>query len=102
MGRPRSELQTLLRILLGSNNVYFQPPANVQMKYPCIVYKRDFADTKHAGNLPYTRTKRYQVTVIDQDPDSLIPDKIAELPMASFQRFYTVDNLNHDVFDVFF
>lgn len=102
MGRPRSELQTLLRILLGSNNVYFQPPANVQMKYPCIVYGRDFASVRHAANVPYIHTKRYQVTVITQDPDSDIPDKIAALPMSSFQRFYAVDNLNHDVFDLFF
>lgn len=99
---PRLELQTLLETLLGTPNVYFQPPANVQMKYPCIVYSRDAADTKFAGNNPYARTKRYQVTVIDRDPDSLIPDKIAALPMCSHNRFFTADNLNHDVFTLFF
>lgn len=101
MGR-RLDLQTLFENLLGSRNVYFQPPANVQMKYPCIVYNRDNADTKFAGNKPYRNVKRYQVTVIDRDPDSAIPDKIAGLPMCSFNRFFTADNLNHDVFTLFF
>lgn len=101
MGR-RLDLQTLLETLLGSRNVYFQPPANVQMQYPCIVYSRDNANTKFAGNKPYRHVNRYQVTVIDQDPDSAIPDKIAGLPMCSFNRFFAADNLNHDVFTLFF
>jgi hypothetical protein len=98
----RHELQTLLVNLLGSTNVYFQPPPTLKMEYPCIVYKRDWANTTFADGKPYTYTKRYQVIVIDRDPDSVIPDKIAELPMCVFERFYTADNLNHDVFKLFF
>lgn len=96
----RLQLQSLLEELVG--NVYFQPPANVQMNYPCIVYKRDNARTRFAGNSPYRYTKRYQVTVIDQDPDSAIPDKVASLPMCIFDRHYAVKNLNHDVFSIYF
>jgi hypothetical protein len=99
---PRSELQTILKTLLGSNNVYFQPPPSINMKYPCIVYKRDSARTVFAENKPYRHTKRYQVIVIDSNPDSDIPAKIAALPMCIFDRFYPADNLNHDVFNIFF
>jgi hypothetical protein len=99
---PRLELQTILEAILGSRNVYFQPPANLQMKYPCIVYKRDFAQVQFADNHPYRNIKRYLVTVIDSDPDSPIPDKVAALPMCTFNRFYTADDLNHDVFNLFF
>jgi hypothetical protein len=98
----RLELQTLLVDILGTNNVYFQPPPTVQMTYPCIVYKRDFANTEFAGNKPYNHVKRYQVTVIDRNPDSDIPSHIAELPMCIFDRFFTADNLNHDVYKLFF
>jgi hypothetical protein len=87
---------------MGSENVYFQPPANIEMQYPCIVYQRDYADTKFAGNLPYRYTKRYQVTVIDRDRSSPIPDKVAALPMTRFNRFFTAENLNHDVFNLYF
>lgn len=97
---PRLDLQNLL--LAITPNVYFQPPPTVQMQYPCIVYKRDFESTDFADNAPYNRMKRYQVTVIDQNPDSLIPDQIAALPMCSFDRFFTADNLNHDVYNLYF
>lgn len=99
---PRLELQNLLEGLLGSSNVYFQPPANVQMNYPCIVYKRDSADTQFAGNKPYLYVKRYMVTVIDRNPDSEIPDKIAQQPMCLFDRNYAADGLHHDVFNLYF
>lgn len=98
----RLEFQELLKGLLGSNKVYFQPPANVHMEYPCIVYHRDRRDYLYAGNNPYHHSKRYMVTVIDRNPDSMIPDKVAELPLCSYSRFYTADNLNHDVFNVFY
>lgn len=83
-------------------NVYFQPPPSIIMSYPCIVYKRDDAETLFADNSPYRYTKRYMVTVIDPDPDSAIPDKVATLPMCLYNRFYTADQLNHDVFHLFF
>src|SRR6188768_2836768 len=71
----RLQLQSQLEELLGSRNVYFQPPTNVQMQYPCIVYNRDSANSQYADDIPYRFTKRYQVTAIDQDPDSTIADK---------------------------
>ena len=99
----RLELQYLLEATVGAGvEVYFQPPTNVQMAYPCVVYKRDNAQEKFAGNLLYRYTKRYQVTFITRDPDSDIPDKIVALPQCSFNRFFVADNLHHDVFDIYF
>ena len=83
-------------------NVYFQPPPSVQMQYPCIVYERSDRVVDHANNKPYKHTKRYEVTVIDRDPDSTIPEEVASLPMCSFVRFFTADNLNHDVYELYF
>lgn len=98
----RLELHSLLCELLGTGYVYFQPPANVQMEYPAIVYSRDDVDSKFADNVPYRRTKRYTVMIIDRDPDSDIPDKIAALPLCTFDRHYVVENLNHDVYTLYF
>lgn len=96
----RLQLHQLLESFV--DNVYFQPPTNVQLVYPCIIYKRDFADTKFADDIPYGHTLRYQITVIDKDPDSVIPSKVASMPMSLFNRFYTADNLNHDVYNVYY
>lgn len=92
----------MLKALVPEATVYFQPPANVTMKYPAIVYQRDYAVTKFADNSPYRHTKRYQLTIMDTNPDSGIYDKIAGLPMCIFNRHFTADNLNHDVFSLFY
>lgn len=99
MDQVRAKLQTLLETFV--DNVYFQPPINVRLVYPCIIYKRDNANTKFADDKPYDVRTRYMVTVIDRDPDSEIPKKVASLPMSSFNRFYITDDLNHDVYSVF-
>lgn len=98
---PRREV--FHNILLEfASYVYFQPPSNVNMQYPCIRYEQDDAETLFADNLPYRYTKRYQVMVIDSDPDSTIPDSIASLPMSQFDRHYVADDLHHFVFSVYF
>lgn len=97
---PRLSLQA---ILLGFvSNVYFQPPPSVALTYPCIVYKRDDRKTVHADNQPYGHNVRYMVTVIDSDPDSAIPDMVAGLPTAQFERAFQAENLNHDVYNLYF
>ncbi len=98
----RLELQALLVKILGSDNVYFQPPASIKMQYPCIIYNRDYTETTFADNKPYINKRRYQVTVVDANPDSNIHEKVAALPLCSYDRFYTADNLNHDVYNLFF
>jgi hypothetical protein len=99
----RLQLQTLLEDLLGSRNVYFQPPESVKLAYPCIVYKRgNIGKTTFADDKPYHHRVIYQLILIDQDPDSNILDKIAILPMCSFERHYTADNLNHDVYNIYY
>lgn len=99
----RYELDAIFAEIVGdADRVYFQPPHDTQMEYPCIVYQRDSADTKHADNAPYKRTQRYQVTVIDRDPDSLLPAQVAALPMCTFSRFMRADRLNHDIFTLYF
>ena len=98
----RQDLHELLVGILESDNVYFQAPPAHQLVYPCIIYSRSDADTKFSDNKPYTHQKRYVVTVIDRNPDSNIPGQIAMLPMCVFDRFYTADNLNHDVYKLFY
>lgn len=100
----RLELQTLLEGVLGSDHVYFQPPSNLTMQYPCIVYFHDMAKTEFAGNHPYSRAKRYQLTVIDRNPDSgmNISDDVAQLPLSVLDRVFTADNLHHYVFNLYF
>ena len=82
--------------------VYFQPPSTVKMSYPCIVYERTRMQLSHANNALYNKRDAYTVTVIDPDPDSPYPNKLLNLPLCAFDRHFTVDNLNHDVFTIYY
>lgn len=96
----RLNLQTMLEKLLGSRNVYYQPPESVKMSYPAIVYSRYNIDNAFADNQVYMQAHLYQLTVIDEDPDSEIVEKISALPTCRFDRHFEKDNLNHDVFTI--
>lgn len=100
MGQPQT--QTLLEEILGSRNVYFQPPENVVMQYPCIVYSRDGAFRIFADNTGYRRVPRWQVTVIDRDPDNPAVEKLGLMPLCSdVIRSFVTDGLHHDVFELY-
>ena len=98
----RPELGKIFREILGTGNVYFQPPGNVRMSYPAIKYERSEMEVKHADDGVYNLRVRYMVTVIDSDPDSEIVKRISMLPLCRFERHYVQDNLNHDVFEIYY
>lgn len=72
------------------------------MNYPAIVYERDRANTKFADDRPYSIIKKYSLTLISRNPDESIFEALAALPMCAHERFFVVDNLNHDVFSIYF
>ena len=97
----RLDLQTEFEKILGSHNVYFQPPASVKMQYPAIVYSLKNIEKNFANNLSYIITPGYEVILIDKNPDSIYVEKILKLPYCRFDRHYTSDNLNHFVFTIY-
>ena len=98
----RLELHEKFVSILGSRNVYFQPPATVTLRYPAIVYKLSDIDNTFADDEVYNQSWFYTVTVIDSDPDSEIIKKISKLPKVKFDRYFASDNLNHYVFTIYY
>lgn len=99
----RLKLHEELCTILGSRNVYYQPPESLKMQYRCIRYSGDGYSTLHADNRSYKNTKRYEGVVIDPNPDSEIPELMLEhFEMCSFTRGYTADNLNHFPFTLYY
>ena len=96
----RAQLHSLLLTLC--DNVYYQTPENMKLKYPCIRYTRNKIDTEHADNQPYRITKGYSLTVMYTDPDYELTDKVAILPTASLETSYKSNNLYHDVFSIYY
>lgn len=94
------ELRELFSSIPEVQKVYFQPPNNISMVYPCIRFQLSNITTKYADDLPYATNNRYLVTIIDENPLSAIPDAVKKFPTASFNNFYVAENLNHWVFSI--
>lgn len=99
----RPQFQAVLEDIIAiADRVYFQPPSNVTMEYPCIVYDLAPGWTKSANNKPYLYKQQYEVKLIGQIPQ---PDKfhqLAFLPMSLHSHSYVTGNLRHDVFNIYF
>lgn len=102
MPERRLQLHEVLCEILGTRCAYFQPPESVKMNYPAIVYSLDDIENLHADDGVYLSSRKYQVIVIDKDPDSELIGKVAALPTCQYNRHYAQDNLNHDVFTLYF
>ena len=99
----RIDLHNELVDILGSSNVYFQPPETVKMTYPAIVYSLDNIQTRFANNNTYKQKRRYSITYITKDPDSdFIDNFLTKLSSVSFDRVYTADNLYHYVYTIYY
>jgi hypothetical protein len=99
---PRPDFQDLLENLLGSEEVYFQPPKSIRLQYPCIIYTVSDLRSVHADNMPFQTSMGYNVTVVDRNPDSPVAMAVSAIQSSRFVRNFVSDNLNHFVFNIFF
>lgn len=98
-----SDLRADLIRISGTENVYYQPPPNVRMKFPCIRFKLEQVDVKYASNSVYMFKNKYQFTYISNVvSDDLVREFISKLRYCTFDRSYVSDNLYHYVFTVFY
>ena len=86
----------------GDRHVYHNPPASVKMKYPAIRYSLKDIKKLRANNATYKNMRCYEVVVIDPKPDSPIAEKVLDLQYCEFDRQYKANNLNHDVFTLYY
>lgn len=88
--------------LLGSKNVYYQPPASVNMKYPAIRYNLRGFDQDKANNSTYILKRSYEGVLIDRNPDSEFVEKLLQMQYCSLGKPYVVDNLYHFPFTLYY
>lgn len=89
-------LQEKLEKIPGIKKVYFQPPANIRMVYPCIRFSKGRPRLHKADNKAYRFTQGYELIVLETDPDSPIAKYIVEnFPMSEINTTYSSNNLYH-------
>nr|DAM93528.1 MAG TPA: tail completion protein [Caudoviricetes sp.] len=98
----RLELHSLLQELLGSSNVYYQPPESIKMQYDAIRYSKQTIMSRYANDRKYMMRDCYELIVISRLPDNPVIKKLLELPYCSYNRHYIADNLHHDVLTIYY
>lgn len=97
----RLELHSVLQELLGSSNVYYQPPESIKMQYDAIRYSKKTIDSKYANDRKYSMIDCYEIIVISRLPDNPVIKKLLSLPYCSYDRHYIADNLHHDILTIY-
>lgn len=102
----RTDLHAALVDIAGEGNVYFEPPASVRLKFPCIIYNLSRLHTRSADNGPdYIKYDSYTVTLITQSPEQPRTEssleRLRSLRGSVFDRQFVSDNLHHYVYTVY-
>ena len=102
--KTREEFQAKLEDILGSEYVYFQPPDGLQMnRGNRIVYSREKISFDKADNIKYRGYVRYSVILISKDPDwPLFLEFPTLFRFCDHERGYKSDNLNHEVYTLYY
>lgn len=82
--------------------VYYEPPSSIQMSYPCIVYHYTNDRDDYADNKRYFANKQYTVTVMDPDEDSLLAERVKDIPYCSLASRYSTEGLTYWVYTLYF
>lgn len=99
----RLQLHEKLCEILGTRNVYFQPPESIKIKYDAIVYKVQDRNDLRADDAQYRNLIGYEVSYITRNPDSSIPDTILQsFTYVTHNNTLVVDNLHHEVFTIYY
>lgn len=88
----------------NTGKVYFQPPSNVKLEYPCWVIERSDAQQTKADDKSYLFRICYRCIFMNRsEPD---PEVLRIIPnrynYCRYQNHYVVDNVHHDVFFIYY
>ena len=98
----RLELQTYLETIPTVKAAYYSPNENINMMYPCIVYRLNDVKTDYADDTLYNAVNQYQITVIDRDPTTQIGRAILTELLGTWMRNFNTNNLYHEVYTAYY
>lgn len=88
---------------LSIRPVYFQPPGNMTIEYPCVIYHLSDIDITRADNSVYRAIQQFTLTLVDENPDSEYVEKLlTTFGTIRFDRFFISDSLNHWTFSLYY
>ncbi len=99
----RIRFHSKLAEILPGWHLYYQPPENVKLIYPCVIYERSRFHQIRADNKRYRSIPCWSTTLIIKSPQNApITQLIDGFQMCSFDRSFTSDNLNHYAYTIYY
>lgn len=102
-GDNRLFLHSLLQDTFPGVSIYYRPPGNILLNYPCIVYERRGFEPSFSNTSAYVVGNRYQVMFISRLPGYSNVKKMFDLQgqvIIGSNDSYESDDLVHDVFTI--
>lgn len=96
--RTYKDLLHLLRKAVDHDRVYFQPPENLKLGYPAVVFHLTKIKVDHADDVPYKGAREYMITLITKEPEPDALEEILKIPYTTLDSTYISDGMNHFVF----
>lgn len=100
----RIQLHEKLCSILGSRNVYYDPPENVKLQFDCIVYSLDQVQQAYANNGTYVLVTGYLLTIITRTPEAqtrIVGELMKTFSYVGWDRAYVIDHLHHAVVSIY-
>lgn len=95
---------------IGINHVYFEPPADIVMEYPCLRIKRATISTRSADNRIYKKDDAFDLIWISRLPDDEMSHTLldgsdeVDAPFVKIRhiRHYVADGMHHDQYKLYY
>lgn len=96
----RLKLHGLMAEIYPELEIYYQPPTNLTLSYPCIVYTLSDLDPTFANNSPYSIKSVFTITLMRHltDRSGLYVKNMLKIPYTRFITGFTSDNIVHNQF----
>lgn len=88
---------SVLKEIVG-DNVYFNPPSNLKIQYPCVVYSINDILNKNADDEVYKQNIKYDCTLITKNVNDPLLKDLSKIKTFRYSRHYVVDSLHHYAF----
>lgn len=97
----RIELHNKLLSSTTILNVYFQPPENIKIVYPCIIYERQLFKPRYADDTMYSNNVCYKVILVDSKPNNENLNNLLIIKNSKYVNHYYKNSLHYDVFSIY-
>ena len=97
----RLELHALLEAAYPDLTIYYRPPSNLPLEYPCIVYSLAGHDLSHSNNSTYNVGDIFDVSLITVRPGTTHSNNpMLKIRGCTLTTIYSQANLIHNKFRI--